>query len=110
MTSTTSTPASTNSTAKALTAERAAQVVNSTAQLMRQLRDSSHSEVVAQLPKELSSKVPNIKNTGKLLYQMPSVVLALDSHMDSALNSSSHLGKLKQLLMTDEDSKPQQDS
>ncbi|KAL3680146.1 hypothetical protein R1sor_023102 [Riccia sorocarpa] len=95
----------TNLAAKTATAERLVQIVNSTAQIMRQLKDSSHSAVISQLPKELQGKAANIKNTGKLLYQMPAVVVAMDSHMDNALSSASHLGKLKDSLMTEVETK-----
>ncbi|KAL2612952.1 hypothetical protein R1flu_024644 [Riccia fluitans] len=106
MASTTKTTApATNTAAKAASAERMAQVVNSTAQIMHQVRESSHSAVISQLPKELLGKAANIKNTGKLLYQMPAVVLALDSHMDNALSSASLLGKLKESLMADVETK-----
>ncbi|CAM6105537.1 unnamed protein product [Calypogeia fissa] len=93
--------APTNSTAKAVAAERSVQVVTTAANLMRLLKESAHSEMVGQLPKDLASKAPNIRSTGKLLEQMPAVIVALDTHIDDAIKSALHLGTVSRLLSSD---------
>lgn len=91
----------TNSTAKAVAADRSIQVITTAAHLMRLVKESSHSEMVAQLPKDLAAKVPHIRSTGILLEQMPAVIVALDTHIDDAIKSASDLKTVGHLLSSD---------
>jgi hypothetical protein len=84
---------------KALATDKISTCILQSANLLHLLRNSAHSEVVAKLPKDLSLKVPNVKTTGEILEQMPSVIVALDSHLDNAIRSSSMLKEVKSILV-----------
>ncbi|KFK45010.1 hypothetical protein AALP_AA1G333000 [Arabis alpina] len=64
-------------TAKAIVADQSSQAVNSTANLLHLMRQSSSSQALAQLPQVISS---------------------LDAHIESGLNSGVHLNTVTQLL------------
>ncbi|KAI7751827.1 hypothetical protein M8C21_005848 [Ambrosia artemisiifolia] len=53
---------------------------------------------LVKLPKNLLAKASTIKNTQKVLEQMPSVISSLDAYMDSGLQSVSHLETVTRLL------------
>lgn len=84
---------------KALATDRISTCILQSANLSQLLRNSAHTEIVAKLSKDLSLKVSNIKTTGELLEQMPSVIVALDSHLDSAIRSSSMLQEVRSILI-----------
>ncbi|KAH7279436.1 hypothetical protein KP509_37G019800 [Ceratopteris richardii] len=75
--------ASEGTTAKV--AERLSQTVLSVYTLTDLIRSVSPIEVDSNLSKELLAKASNIKNTGILLRQMPSVIAALDAHSDKSI-------------------------
>lgn len=80
---------------KALSTQKLSNCILQSLQL---LRNSDHCVAVAKLPKHLSLKIPNVKSTGELLEQMPSVIVALDSHLDNATRSSLMLQEIRSIL------------
>ncbi|CAA7026612.1 unnamed protein product [Microthlaspi erraticum] len=86
-------------TAKAIVADQISQAVNSTANLLHLMRQSSPSQAqLAKLPKNLLAKASMTKATGQALGQLPQVISALDAHIESGLNSGVHLNTVTQLL------------
>lgn len=61
-------------------------------------QSSSAQAQLIQLPKNLLAKAPTIKNTGKILEQMPQVVSSLDAYVEKGLESIPHLQTIVQLL------------
>jgi len=88
---------------KALTTQKSSHCIVQSANLLHQLRkSSSHSEqIVAKLSKDLAAKIPSIKTTGQLLEQMPSIIVALDAHLDSAFQSALLLDDVRSILLDD---------
>ncbi|KAG0564850.1 hypothetical protein KC19_8G144900 [Ceratodon purpureus] len=91
---------------KALATDSISSSVLQSANLLHLLRNAPHSETIAKLPKDLSLKIPIIKTTGELLEQMPSVIVALDSHLDNAIRSSSMLKEVRSILVDSPHSPP----
>ncbi|KAL9308044.1 Tobamovirus multiplication protein 2B [Arabidopsis thaliana] len=86
-------------TAKAVVADQISQAVNSTANLLHLMRQSSSSQAqLAKLPKNLLAKASLTKATGQALAQLPQVISSLDAHIESGLHSGVHLNTVTQLL------------
>ncbi|KAG5384816.1 hypothetical protein IGI04_036286 [Brassica rapa subsp. trilocularis] len=86
-------------TAKAVVADQISQAVNSTANLLHLMRQSSSAQAqLAKLPKNLLAKASLTKATGQALAQLPQVISSLDAHIESGLNSGVHLNTVTQLL------------
>ncbi|CAH8254348.1 unnamed protein product [Arabidopsis lyrata] len=86
-------------TAKAIVADQISQAVNSTANLLQLMRQSSSSQAqLAKLPKNLLAKASLTKSTGQALAQLPPVISSLDAHIESGLHSGVHLNTVTQLL------------
>ncbi|KAF3587806.1 hypothetical protein F2Q69_00027877 [Brassica cretica] len=82
-------------TAKAVVADQISQAVNSTANLLHLMRQSSSAQAqLAKLPKNLLAKASLTKATG----QLPQVISSLDAHIESGFNSGVHLNTVTQLL------------
>ncbi|XP_071706315.1 tobamovirus multiplication protein 2B-like isoform X2 [Rutidosis leptorrhynchoides] len=87
-----------NST-KTMVADQITQAVLSTSNLLHIMLQSSPSQDnLAKLPKNLLAKASTIKNTQRVLEQMPMVISSLDAHMDQGLQSVSHLETVTRLL------------
>ncbi|VVA93311.1 unnamed protein product [Arabis nemorensis] len=79
-------------TAKAIVADQISQAVNSTANLLHLMRQSSSSQAqLAKLPKNLLAKTSLTKATGQALAQLPQVISSLDAHIESGLNRTINL-------------------
>ncbi|GLT34698.1 hypothetical protein SLA2020_091990 [Shorea laevis] len=86
-------------TAKATVNDQISQAVQSTANLIHLMQQSSPSQAqLMKLPKNLLAKTSTIKNTGQVLEQMPRVISSLDAHMEIGLQSVPHLKTVTQLL------------
>eukprot|EP00250_Pteridium_aquilinum_P014880 c22257_g1_i1 orf=120-458(+) len=79
-------------------ADRLSHCVLSVSNLAELIRNTSPTQAIAKLPKELLAKAPSITNTGMLLQQMPGVIAALDAHLDKSLVSLSELETIISLL------------
>ncbi|KFK40286.1 hypothetical protein AALP_AA3G355200 [Arabis alpina] len=84
-------------TAKAIIADQISQAVNSTANLLHLMRQSSYSQL-AKVPKDLLAKTSLTKATGQALAQLPQVISSLDAHIESGLNSGVHLNTVTHFL------------
>ncbi|GLT91189.1 hypothetical protein SLE2022_090890 [Rubroshorea leprosula] len=85
--------------AKATVNDQISQAVQSTANLIHLMQQSSPSQAqLMKLPKNLLAKTSAIKNTGQALEQMPRVISSLDAHMEIGLQSVPHLKTVTQLL------------
>jgi hypothetical protein len=90
---------------KSLVVDKSSHCIVQSANLLQHLRKYSHSEeIVAKLSKDVAAKIPNIKTTGQLLEQMPSVIVALDAHLDSAFQSALLLEDIRSILLNDKPS------
>ncbi|XP_010519055.1 PREDICTED: tobamovirus multiplication protein 2B isoform X2 [Tarenaya hassleriana] len=86
-------------TAKSVVSDQTSQAVNSTANLLHLMRQSSPSQAkLAKLPKNLLAKASMTKATGQVLEQLPQVISSLDGHIESGLHSAVHLNTITQLL------------
>ncbi|XP_010518878.1 PREDICTED: tobamovirus multiplication protein 2B [Tarenaya hassleriana] len=86
-------------TAKLVVADQISQAVNSTANLLHLMRQSSPSQAkLVKLPKNLLAKSSMTKATGQVLEQLPQVISSLDGHIESGLHSVVHLNTITQLL------------
>ncbi|XP_022156647.1 tobamovirus multiplication protein 2B [Momordica charantia] len=86
-------------TAKAMVADHISQSVRSTSNLLHLMQQSSPAQAqLIKLPKNLLAKAPAIKNTGKILEQMPKVVSSLDAYVEKGLESIPRLQTVVQLL------------
>ncbi|GLU05445.1 hypothetical protein SLE2022_225460 [Rubroshorea leprosula] len=86
-------------TAKATVNDQISQAVQSTANLIHLMQQSSPSQAqLMKLPKNLLAKTLTIQNTGQVLEQMPRVISSLDAHMEIGLQSVPHLNTITQLL------------
>ncbi|XP_023553909.1 tobamovirus multiplication protein 2B isoform X4 [Cucurbita pepo subsp. pepo] len=73
-------------TAKAMVADHISQSVRSTSNLLHLMQQSSSAQAqLAKLPKNLLAKASTIKNTEKILEQMPQVVSSLDAYVEKGL-------------------------
>ncbi|XP_047342636.1 tobamovirus multiplication protein 2B [Impatiens glandulifera] len=98
-------PSTREGSAKAMVADQISQVVQSTSNLLHLMQQSSPSQShLVKLPKNLLAKASTIKNTEQVLEQMPRVISSLDAHIDSGLQSVSHLKTVIQLLANIESS------
>ncbi|KAJ7521009.1 hypothetical protein O6H91_19G034000 [Diphasiastrum complanatum] len=88
---------------KAAAVECTTRCIQSATNLLHLLRDTSPSRSLAKLPKEILAKVPNVKKTGKLLHQMPAIIIVLDTNLDAALQSASCLHDVRSLFFTSDD-------
>lgn len=79
--------------------DRLSNSILSLSNLAQLIRDTSPTEGLSKLPKELLAKTPNVKNTGQILEQMPIAIVALDAHLDKALESLSELRTVRSLLL-----------
>ncbi|KAJ3681737.1 hypothetical protein LUZ60_014310 [Juncus effusus] len=85
--------------AKAAVAEQIGQAVQSTANLLRLMQDSSPAQAqLMKLPKNLLEKASLAKSTGKVLEQLPHVISTLDAYMESSLHSAAQIKTINQLL------------
>ncbi|KAF7828536.1 tobamovirus multiplication protein 2B isoform X2 [Senna tora] len=76
-------------TAKAMVADQISQAVQSTANLLHLMQQSSPAQAqLIKLPKNLVAKASIIKNTEQVLEQMPRVISSLDAHMENGLQRS----------------------
>ncbi|XP_010552502.1 PREDICTED: tobamovirus multiplication protein 2B-like isoform X2 [Tarenaya hassleriana] len=74
-------------TAKSVVSDQTSQAVNSTANLLHLMRQSSPSQAkLAKLPKNLLAKASMTKATGQVLEQLPQVISSLDGHIESGLH------------------------
>ncbi|XP_022952816.1 tobamovirus multiplication protein 2B isoform X1 [Cucurbita moschata] len=97
-------------TAKGMVADHISQSVRSTSNLLHLMQQSSSAQLslsysssclqaqLAKLPKNLLAKASTIKNTEKILEQMPQVVSSLDAYVEKGLESIPHLQTVVQLL------------
>ncbi|XP_022952817.1 tobamovirus multiplication protein 2B isoform X2 [Cucurbita moschata] len=86
-------------TAKGMVADHISQSVRSTSNLLHLMQQSSSAQAqLAKLPKNLLAKASTIKNTEKILEQMPQVVSSLDAYVEKGLESIPHLQTVVQLL------------
>ncbi|GMH09246.1 hypothetical protein Nepgr_011087 [Nepenthes gracilis] len=85
--------------AKETVADQISQAVQSTSNLLHLMQQSSPSQArLVKLPKNLLGKTDTIKNTGKVLEQLPLVVSSLDAHIENGLHSVPHLKTVIQVL------------
>ncbi|XP_024516042.1 tobamovirus multiplication protein 2B-like isoform X1 [Selaginella moellendorffii] len=82
-----------------------AQCALATLNVMRLLHDSSPCKSLERLPRDLSAKLPSIRNTGSLLHQMPAVVISLDTCLDSAVQNARLLKDVRRLLSSENSEK-----
>ncbi|KAJ3681746.1 hypothetical protein LUZ60_014319 [Juncus effusus] len=91
--------------AKAAAAEQISQAVQSTANLLRLMQDSSPAQAqLMKLPKNLLEKSSLAKSTEKVLEQLPHVISTLDAYMESSLHSAAQIKTVSQLLSNMESS------
>ncbi|XAR70600.1 hypothetical protein NMG60_11027507 [Bertholletia excelsa] len=84
---------------KAMVADQISQAVQSTSNLLHLMQQSSPSQThLTKLPKNLLAKTSTIKNTERVLEQMPWVISSLDAHLDNGFQSVPHLKTVIQLL------------
>ncbi|XP_011652663.2 tobamovirus multiplication protein 2B-like [Cucumis sativus] len=92
-------------TAKAMVADHISQSVRSTSNLLHLMQQSSSAQAqLTKLPKNLLAKASTMKNTGKILEQMPQVVSSLDAYVEKGLESIPRLQTVVQLLTNMESS------
>lgn len=91
--------AASEGTTKGMVADHISQAVLSTSNLLHLMQQSSPTQGLVKLPKNLLAKTANIKNTEQVLDQMPLVISALDAHLDRALQCASELHTIRCLLM-----------
>ncbi|KAL4365946.1 hypothetical protein AHAS_Ahas07G0156900 [Arachis hypogaea] len=85
--------------AKAMVMEQISQAVQSSANLLHLMQNSSPAQAkLTKLPKNLMAKVSTMKNTEQILEQLPRVISSLDAYMDNGLQNMAHL-KTVVLLM-----------
>jgi len=77
--------AASEGTTKGMVADHISQAVLSTSNLLHLMQQSSPTQGLVKLPKNLLAKTTNIKNTEQVLDQMPLVISALDAHLARAL-------------------------
>ncbi|CAJ1962071.1 unnamed protein product [Sphenostylis stenocarpa] len=86
-------------TTKTTVAEQISQALQSTANLLHLMQQSSPTQAqLVKLPKNLLAKVPTIKNTEQVLEQLPRVISSLDAHMEIGLQNVPHLKTVVQVL------------
>ncbi|KAL0553009.1 hypothetical protein IC582_006891 [Cucumis melo] len=92
-------------TAKAMVADHISQSVRSTSNLLHLMQQSSSAQAqLRKLPKNLLAKASTMRNTGKILEQMPQVVSSLDAYVEKGLESIPRLQTVVQLLTNMESS------
>ncbi|KAL1349845.1 tobamovirus multiplication protein 2B [Arachis hypogaea] len=85
--------------AKAMVMEQISQAVQSSANLLHLMQNSSPAQAkLTKLPKNLMAKVSTMKNTEQILEQLPRVISSLDAYMDNGLQNMAHLKTVVQLM------------
>ncbi|QHO28915.1 hypothetical protein HN51_026339 [Arachis hypogaea] len=85
--------------AKAMVTEQISQAVQSSANLLHLMQNSSPAQAkLTKLPKNLMAKVSTMKNTEQILEQLPRVISSLDAYMDNGLQNMAHLKTVVQLM------------
>ncbi|XP_071701106.1 tobamovirus multiplication protein 2B-like [Rutidosis leptorrhynchoides] len=88
-----------DNSAKTMVTDQITQAVLSTSNLLHIMLQSSPSQDnLVKLPKNLLAKTTTIKNTQRVLEQMPLVISSVDEHMDHGLQSVSRLETVTRLL------------
>ncbi|XP_074381245.1 tobamovirus multiplication protein 2B-like [Apium graveolens] len=87
--------------AKATVSDHLSQTIKSTSNLLQLMLQSSPSQAqLRKLPKNLVAKTSTIRNTRRVLNELPPVVSSLDAHTENGLKSGLHLNTILQINET----------
>ncbi|MED6197122.1 hypothetical protein PIB30_053735 [Stylosanthes scabra] len=91
--------------AKGLVTEKISQAVQSSANLLRLMQNSSPAQAkLTKLHKNLMANVSTMKNTEQILEQLPQVISSFDAYMENGLHNCEHLKNVLQLMEDKESS------